>query len=283
MENPLKKVFPTYFKTFGLPHFFREYATCWLQQFHLSFFQWFSYTAYCVRSTNNFHADLLKNGKFRKMPPMPNENISSWCMDDTPMSYFYIHSTYGNFGIAQFRDIDELPLLLLSLPAIVLIGSQIYNFFLVNRRYALRFGLIDNALLGIPKLRVPPLVPTQSLPRETFIYLFHSIVLVVATSIIYPAQEVTRHLCSGSPILYWIAALATTPAQTSLVPILNLKDDNREEVANRVEKRLNLRNEHATILLQEKECGDMGNLVKFFFITSFLVGTGLYANDYPWA
>ncbi|QQP50401.1 GPI mannosyltransferase 2, partial [Caligus rogercresseyi] len=144
----------------------------------------------------------------------------------------------------------------------------IYNFFLVNRRYALRLGLIDNALLGIPPLKVPPLIPTQSLPREVFIYLIHS--PHTPPSGAYPSSG----LREPSPLLDLRTGHDAEPA--SLVPL------STEDPATKVERRRNLRNQHATILLQEKECSDLGNWIKLFFLSYFLFGTVLFANNFPW-
>ncbi|QQP50402.1 GPI mannosyltransferase 2, partial [Caligus rogercresseyi] len=105
---------PLIFQNIWVKTFFPGICNVLAATLPFAFFQWFAYTAYCVKSGQSFHPHLLKNGKFRNMPPTKKDNVSSWCGDDTPISYFYVHSTYGSLGLAQLEDIDELPLILLS-------------------------------------------------------------------------------------------------------------------------------------------------------------------------
>ena len=90
-------------------------------------------------------------------------------------------------------------------------------------------------------------------------------------------QIALRLLLCSSPVIYWIAALTTTPSENKLVPI----QDSSDEVApDKVEKPKNLESLYNSIILQENPSDDIGNWVKLYFLVGMFVGTVLHVNQY---
>ena len=83
-------------------------------------------------------------------------------------------------------------------------------------------------------------------------------------------------LCS-SPVIYWIAALTTTPSENKLVPIQDCQDEAAPE---KVEKAKNLESLYNSIILQENPSDDIGNWVKLYFLVAMFVGAVLHVNQY---
>ena len=111
----------------------------------------------------------------------------------------------------------------------------------------------------------------------------------------------TRLILSSSPVICWIAALATTPSESKLVPITSEDDldwaPKKEEDATKdekgkrererrlwfsVEKAKNLDARHSTILLQEDSDSALANAVKLYFFGYTFLGTVCFANNLPW-
>ena len=110
----------------------------------------------------------------------------------------------------------------------------------------------------------------------------------------------TRLILSSSPVICWIAALATTPSESKFVPITS-EDDldwaSKKEEATKdekgrrererrlwfsVEKAKNLDARHSTILLQEDSDSALANAVKLYFFGYTFLGTVCFANNLPW-
>ena len=83
-------------------------------------------------------------------------------------------------------------------------------------------------------------------------------------------------LCS-SPVIYWIAALTTTPSENKLVPIQDSQD---EAVPQKVEKEKNLQSLYSSIILQENPSDELGNWVKLYFLVALFLGAVLHVNHY---
>ena len=75
-------------------------------------------------------------------------------------------------------------------------------------------------------------------------------------------------MCS-SPVIYWIAALTTTPSENKLVPIQDSQD---EAVPQKVEKEKNLQSLYSSIILQENPSDELGNWVKLYFLVALFLG-----------
>ena len=121
-----------------------------------------------------------------------------------------------------------------------------------------------------------------------------------------PALQVgTRLILSSSPVICWIAALATTPSESKFVPITSEDDldwapKREEQPATKgpedergkrererrlwfsVEKAKNLDARHSTILLQEDSDSALANAVKLYFFGYTFLGTVCFANNLPW-
>ncbi len=197
-----------------------------------------------------------------------------------------------------------------------LVFWQLYLFCRTYPRYSSRLGLVDNARLGLARPRDPdPPTKTLSLPRPAFVYVAHAAASALALLLLFPVHQATRVLCSSSPVLYWFAALLTLQEESDLVPVKSpaqgaSKEDSdnyrwgilppckliafvkrkfkylpppfRRDVCLKVERARNLENRHATVLLQEKAGSDASHWVKLYFLGYMLVGTVIFANNFPW-
>ncbi len=169
-----------------------------------------------------------------------------------------------------------------------LVFWQLYLFFKAHPRYATRMGLVDNTRLGLSKPRDAPMTKTYALPRPTFVYTGHAALLALLGLTFFQVQTTTRLLCCASPVLYWFGALLTLQCDADLVPVTAASkekeesDDFRRNVCLKVERAKNLDNRHATVLLQEKGGNEASNWIKMYFLGYMLVGTVVFANNFPW-
>ena len=95
-------------------------------------------------------------------------------------------------------------------------------------------------------------------------------------------QISVRLLFTINPIMYWIAALVTTPAENRLAPI---PDDNINEIScppEKIERVRNLKSVHMTLLFQESQSDELGNWTKLLFVSSTVLGTFLHIYNYPY-
>ena len=90
-------------------------------------------------------------------------------------------------------------------------------------------------------------------------------------------QVAVRLVLCSNPILYWIAALVTTPNENKLISIQNFEDEVAPE---KVERPRNLRSFYKSILLQENLSDELGNWTKLYFLMTFFAGTLLHVNKY---
>ena len=157
---------------------------------------------------------------------------------------------------------------------------QTKAFFVQNTRFCIRLGLIDNALLGLAKIRQQrSSYAARSLPRDCFVYMVHVLGLALFGALFVPVQVASRLILCTSPVLYWIAALVTTPSEAKLVSINQL--ENVEEVPpEKVEKAKNLTSLYNSILLNENSSDELGNWTKLYFLMTLFVGTLLHVNKY---
>ena len=91
-----------------------------------------------------------------------------------------------------------------------------------------------------------------------------------------------RLLFTVTPVMYWIAALVTTPSENRLSPIAEKDRYNSSNIpAEKIERVRNLRSIHKTILLQESQPDELGNWTKLLFVSSTVLGTFLHIYNYP--
>ncbi|TRY77452.1 hypothetical protein TCAL_08012 [Tigriopus californicus] len=272
-------------------------------------FQWYAFTTFCDAKREEIHFPAALKNVARNQGYVFPGNLKElpWCQHDPPLSYPWLRPEHWGLGFLTYWEWETKQLwqAALAAPALGLILWQLVAFMKIHKKYALRLGLVDNSLLGIPRLKDPPLTTTWTLPRECFVYIVHSALLAIICLFFNRIQVGTRLICSSSPVLYWIAALLTTPSEDELVPIETGKV-NREPLAGsgtdalspitdkerlreerrvwfRVEKARNLNTRSSTILLQEVIHNEVGNAIKIYFLAYTLVGTVLYSNHFQWS
>ena len=91
-----------------------------------------------------------------------------------------------------------------------------------------------------------------------------------------------------SPVLYWTAALSTTPPDVE--PSSNHKAEHFSEfpvgrdaqkVSVETENGRNLHSLFSTLVLTEKNTSDISNWTKIYFFGYLSLGTMIFASDFP--
>ena len=89
-----------------------------------------------------------------------------------------------------------------------------------------------------------------------------------------------------NPVLYWIAALTTTPVDNDPVPDTESTDEfpsglAAEKMAVLVESGRNLYTPFSTILLTESNPSELSSWTKIYFFGYLSLGTMMFACDFP--
>lgn len=254
-------------------------------------FQWFAFATFC-RLEKSEMARMAKHirayGKEHEllMPGDPNRK-PVWCSQDPPIPYFHLGGGATIGEPFKHWKVEEWPHYVAAAPAIVLVLWQVSNFFRIHKRYCFRLGLVDNAMLGISKPKTEPANYTRALPRETLVYLAHAFVLAAAGAVSVPLQISGRLLLTSSPVLYWIAALATTSANRQLVEVSPdqidefPKGQDADKNALLVESGRNLHSAFSTLILTESTSSDLANWTKIYFLGFTTLATLLFAANFP--
>jgi len=253
--------------------------------------QWFGHATFCKSEgqkdqqflQHKLPKEISTYGKDNNllMPYFFSKKAADWCSSEPPISYPSVVSKYWKFKdfMHTFNHSNEdWPFIIQALPVYGLIIWQMRAFFSHNSRFCIRLGLIDNAQLGLAKVRqVRSSFAARSLSRDTFIYMIHAMGLVMVGAIFVPVQIAVRLILCSSPVIYWIAALTTTPSENKLVPIQDSQD---EAVPQKVEKEKNLQSLYSSIILQENPSDELGNWVKLYFLVALFLGAVLHVNHY---
>ena len=91
-----------------------------------------------------------------------------------------------------------------------------------------------------------------------------------------------RLLFTLSPVMYWIAALVTCPAENRLASIPENDLNGSEFKPEKIERVRSLKSIHKTILFQETQSDELGNWTKLLFVSSTVLGTFLHIYNYPY-
>eukprot|EP00095_Tigriopus_kingsejongensis_P007058 maker-scaffold146_size311726-snap-gene-2.21 protein:Tk07058 transcript:maker-scaffold146_size311726-snap-gene-2.21-mRNA-1 annotation:"gpi mannosyltransferase 2" len=244
-------------------------------------FQWYAYQTFCRFSVERLHlpaiilqtaqtsnpsAPLVLPGALQDLP---------WCDHDPPISYPKISWNSWQLPHLNVLNTATFPSSICGAPIIGLIIWHFYMFLKINWRFSMRLGLVDNSLIGIPRVREHPATSTSTLPRRSFVYLVHVLVLAILMLGSVDTQGTTRLLCSSSPVIFWIAAVLTTPSRNQLVP-MDAVEDSRALNANdkrsngcgkaaQIEIHENLKSRSSTLLLHEMTSSEVGNAIKIYF------------------
>ena len=138
-------------------------------------------------------------------------SLSDWCSLEPPVSYPNVVFKYWktkDFLHTFFNSNEDWPFIVQALPIygkrLIQLGDrhfltafpiaalllwQLRAFFLQNTRFCIRFGLIDNAQLGLAKIRqMRSSYAARSLSRDCFVYMIHALGLLIFGALFVPVQ-----------------------------------------------------------------------------------------------
>lgn len=244
-------------------------------------FQWYAFTEYCgvTKPKMNFGENIEEYGQIHHLK-MPDAEPSVWCHGNVPIPYSYVQSHYWNVGFLQYFQFKQIPNFLLAFPLFYIIGTQAIAFFKCHKFYCSYLGLTYFAL--DPAQKVPPQDTYKSriLPRECFVYMVHVSALSIFCLFCVHVQISTRMICSSSPVMYWLAALLTTPMHIRPLPLTDL---NKDQVALQLETPFNLEHPWKSILTEERwDSTPENKFFRIYFAGYAIVGTILFSNFLPW-
>ena len=171
--------------------------------------QWFAHATFCTSETflqHDFPPEVVRYGQDNNllMPLALSNSSGKWCDQEPPISYLAVVSKYWkqkDIFHTFFNANHDWPYLIQALPIYALILWQAKSFFLQNTRYCIRLGLIDNALLGLAKIRQQKTsFAARSLPRECFIYMVVALAILAVGAVFVSVQVycITFQMCKQS-------------------------------------------------------------------------------------
>jgi len=144
-------------------------------------FQYFCFTNFC-RVTKNSKADLepyvLEYGR-ASLLKMVGDEPSGWCGEDPPIAYTYLQRVYWDNGFLRYWETKQLPQFLLAAPALAIVLVHSWDFLSAHWSYAVRLGLVDNNLLGMPRRPCLAVRQYRVLPRESLVFVIHATALAI--------------------------------------------------------------------------------------------------------
>ena len=131
-------------------------------------------------------------------------NADHWCGAALPLSYSYVQKKYWNVGFLRYYEFKQIPNFLLALPVVSLclyamcsILSSPGSFDIIRT-----LGLVRKANLFNKReqKQQQEIIPAD----RALVYIMHACFLVVAGTLGFHVQILTRMLCSSSPVIYWL-------------------------------------------------------------------------------
>ena len=214
-------------------------------------FQWYGFTQFCglTKEAESLSDDLVgyANERGYKLPSSPP---SEWCGWMVPASYNYIQKHHWNVGFLNYFEIKQIPNFVIAAPILYLVLSQSYAFFQHHKYYCLRLGFTHFGM--DPAQRVPTFdhYAVRGLPRDCFVYVVHAAVLAVLGIFCFHVQISTRMLCSSCPVIYWWAAMLSSP-RTKTKPVPIFPNKNHMDVVLKLESVTNLESGWKNLLVDE--------------------------------
>ena len=206
--------------------------------------------------------------------------LSEWCNDQIPLPYSYVQDHYWKVGLFRYFELKQVPNFILATPILYLLATHCGRFLNYHKYYSLRLGCTYFSI--DPAQKVPPhdVYATKILPHNAFVYIVHALAMSAFAFLCVHVQISTRLLCSSSPVLYWIAAVVTTPPDRKPCPA-NL-DFAKEELATKIETKENLENNFRNVLTEEPIVSDEARWIKLYFVSYAIIGTIMFSNFLPW-
>merc|ERR1712110_1239602 len=156
---------------------------------------WFAYATFCKTESGKDNSQQFLQHKLPKevaaygkehnllMPYFHSNQTAEWCTLEPPISYPNVVFKYWNtkdFMHTFFNSNDDWPFIIQAVPIYCLLMWQVKAFFLQNTRFCIRLGLIDNAQLGLAKIRqMRSSYAARSLSRDCFVYMIHALGILI--------------------------------------------------------------------------------------------------------
>ena len=145
-------------------------------------FQWFAFAAFCKLKTfeiGQFHEKIYEYGTSHNLSMPGADTKPEWCYKDPPVPHYHLFFEWKEPFIHWVSE--DWPHYIACTPALILILWQVSQFYKAHRRYCLRLGLVDNALLGMIKPKVLCWSVSRALPRETLVYLLQAVLIMLCS------------------------------------------------------------------------------------------------------
>ncbi|XP_026461602.1 GPI mannosyltransferase 2-like [Ctenocephalides felis] len=242
--------------------------------------QIYNYRQFCTRTTLVLPEFLVQYAESNKFV-MPGYGMPPWCDEEYPIAYSYVQSHYWNVGFMRYYKWKQIPNFLLAFPLISIILWNTWKFIKQHSGFCLRLGIFPNKYQDITKKRpiVKPLYST-----EMFVYYVHATALVIFCLLFVHIQVTTRLVCSASPVLYWSCAYMFNSKLTDKNPTsirTTVIGQNQRTMSFDFENLDNMYSKWKTFLITESLSG-RESLIRWYFLSYFVIGTILFSNFYPW-
>ena len=81
--------------------------------------------------------------------------------------------------LCRYWETKQLPQFLLAAPALAIVLVHSWDFLSAHWSYAVRLGLVDNNLLGMPRRPCLAVRQYRVLPRESLVFVIHATALAI--------------------------------------------------------------------------------------------------------
>jgi phosphatidylinositol glycan class V len=247
-----------------------------------AFYQWYGFTQFCglTKPSMDYDQVILDYANNHSLR-LPSEEPSEWCFYEIPMPYNYIQSHYWDVGFLRYFHWQQIPNFALAAPMISFVLWQSRQFFVQHKTYSLKLGLT----IPDPTQRSAPsnyaTYGARGLPKECFVYVVHAAFLAAFSLFFIHVEVATRMLASSTPVIYWWAAVLTTPLDRK--PVHATVDGKRAEESAKLETPDNLQSNWRCLVIDERQnMSKIGVWIINYFVLYACVGTIMFANFLPW-
>ncbi|XP_039268740.2 GPI alpha-1,6-mannosyltransferase 2-like isoform X1 [Styela clava] len=185
------------------------------------------------------------------------DGVPEWCEASFPNIYSHVQKQHWDVGLFMYYRIRKIPNFILALPCALLVAYGIFHYLRANRIQIVSLGLLTdytnskhNKLLEFAKVNV-------------FVYVCHSLFLLLFGICFMHIEVITRFLFSSSPLPIWVAS--------SLI----YADTKAADITLSMQNLLGYSNIFPVLSAKSK-------LVYFYFLLYIIVGTFMHVNYLPW-
>ena len=270
-------------------------------------YQWYAFTQFCglTKPSMNYPDTVIAYAEANNLKLPSTMPKSPWCLEGDenvdqsllPIPYFYVQSHYWDQGFLNYYQFKQIPQFLLAAPILSFVLFQSWRFCFSkdhHQHYAMRLGLTHFGM--DPAQRVPPFdhYGKRSLPRECFVYVVHATALAIFCLLFIHVQVSTRMLLSSCPVIYWWAAMWTTPYKPNkshgpseikwpVVPGKKFSTSEEALAASITYEAARLPPWWSNLALDERVHLDLpGKWIQNYFAVYAIIGIAMFSNYLPW-